>query len=26
VTVKPLGGSTMITVLFGAGCVGGGDG
>jgi hypothetical protein len=26
VTVKPAGGSTMITVLFGAGCVGGGDG
>jgi hypothetical protein len=26
VTVRPAGGSTMITVLFGAGCVGGGDG
>jgi hypothetical protein len=26
VTVKPAGGSTMIIVLFGAGCVGGGDG
>ncbi len=26
VTVKPAGGSTMITVLYGAGCVGAGDG
>jgi len=26
VSVKPLGGSTMVTVLFGAGCVGSGDG